>query len=153
MFSKNKETISFNQVKILTSSTEELNAQNLINCCLCGNIFEFKKILSNLYSNTINYLQILKPFSRKVERLIKIKKIENKFQNIDTLVNQLRPPIFWKEKPLIKQQLKIWKQKELIELITKLNVIELECKKNNDLSNLIFLDFFAKICKKASNFS
>ena len=82
-----------------------------------------------------------------------MKKIEKSYNNIDNLINSSKPTIFWKEKPIIKKQLCIWKLDELKKIIYEINDIEILCKKKPQLSKIIFLEFFSKICKKASSYS
>ena len=145
--------ISYHQVQELTNSVQSIKFEYLVNSCMSGDGLHFRKILSELYLDTVNYIMILKMFSRKIEKLINIKKQEKKFSNIEILINQMKPAIFWKEKPLIKKQLKIWKLKDLIELISELNIVELQCKKNNNSSSIIFGKFIIDIYRKANSYS
>ena len=82
-----------------------------------------------------------------------MKEIEKDHKNIDNLINSSKPPIFWKEKPLVKKQLSIWKKDDLKTTIYEINDIELLCKKNPQVSKIIFFNFFSKICTKANSFS
>ena len=74
-------------------------------------------------------------------------------KNLESLLSAARPPIFWKEKPLIKKQLTIWSFNKLKKVFNEIKDVELMCKKNPNLSRIIFFNFFTKICKKANNFS
>ena len=125
----------------------------LVNECLCGNIFQYKRILSELYVNTINQILLLRILSNKIHRLMKIKEQENRSNNLDNLINTSKPAIFWKEKPLVKKQLSVWSLEDLKKTIVDINNTELLCKKNPQISNSIFFSFFSKICVQASNFS
>ena len=92
--------------------------------------------------------------SNKIHRLLKIKQqATQSTNNIDMLINDCKPIIFWKEKPLIKKQLSIWNLNDLRIIINDINNTELLCKKNPQISNSIFFNFFSEICKKASSFS
>ena len=91
--------------------------------------------------------------SNKVQRLLNIKEQSNDSINFDNLINNTKPPIFWKEKPLIRKQLSIWNLTDLKKIINGINNTELLCKKNPQVSKVIFFDFFLKICVKANNFS
>ena len=82
-----------------------------------------------------------------------MKEIESNYTNLDNLINSSKPPIFWKEKPIIKKQLTIWSLRELKNTINEINNTELLCKKNPQISKLIFFNFFTKICNKANNYS
>ena len=57
------------------------------------------------------------------------------------------------EKPLVKKQLLIWNLNELKVIVDEINNTEILCKKNPQLSKLIFFNFFTNICKKANNYS
>ena len=91
--------------------------------------------------------------SNKINRLLNIKKTEKKYNDLDGLLNALKPPIFWKEKPIVKKQLNIWKTSDLKNIISEINKAELLCKKNPQVSKIVFFNFFTRICKKASSYS
>ena len=149
----NNNKITFEKFKILTNSNEKIKADNLINNCLSGNKYELKKNLSEIYLDSFDYIWFLKILSMKIQRLVRIKNLEKESKNYETLINNLKPPVFWKEKPILKQQLMIWKIENLDEIIAKINQIELDCKKNNEISSIIFLNFFNNICIQANNSS
>ena len=96
---------------------------------------------------------LLRILSSKVQRLLNIKSQEDKFDDLENLINNSKPTIFWKEKPIVKKQLSIWKPKDLKKIISDINNTEFLCKKNPNLASIIFLDFFLKVCVKANNFS
>ena len=52
-----------------------------------------------------------------------MKAIEKDFNNVDGLINSAKPPIFWKEKPIIKKQLTIWNFHDLQKIIYDLQSI------------------------------
>ena len=106
-----------------------------------------------MYLNTINQVFLLRILSNKVHRLLNIKKDEKKYNNVDSLVNSIKPSIFWKEKPSVKKQIGIWSTQDLNKTIDEINDIEILCKKNPQISKIIFFNFFSKICKRASNYS
>tara|TARA_B100000029_G_C17586390_1_gene961259 strand:+ start:567 stop:1586 length:1020 start_codon:yes stop_codon:yes gene_type:complete len=152
-YALNKKTIDLDEIKALINFSGDYKSEIFINECLCGNISQYKKILSEIYMNAINQIYIFRILSKKIQRLLKIKESEDKFDNLDKMINESKPPIFWKEKPLIKKQLSIWNLNDLRNLITEINQTELLCKKNPNISKIIFFDFFSKICTKAKNFS
>tara|TARA_B100000686_G_C16786880_1_gene975832 strand:- start:2236 stop:3252 length:1017 start_codon:yes stop_codon:yes gene_type:complete len=152
-YSLNKKKLELQDIKSLINFSGDYKSDIFINECLCGNISQFKKILSELYVSTINQISLLRILSNKSHRLLKIKEKVNKTNNLDNLINMSKPAIFWKEKPLVKKQLTIWSLNDLKEMIDEINTTELLCKKNPQISASIFLNFFTSICKKASNFS
>ena len=152
-FALNNKNLGMEEIKAITNFSGEIKSDNLVNQCLSGNILQYKKILSELYINTVNQIFFLRILGNKVQRLIKIKEQLNKTKNVENLLNTLKPPIFWKEKPIVKKQLDIWNINDLKNTVHEINNIELLCKKNPNISKIIFFNFFTNICKKASNFS
>jgi len=152
-YSLNKKSLGLHEIKTLINFSGDYKSDILINECLCGNISQYKKIISELYVNTVNQILLLRILSNKIHRLLKIKEQKNKSNNIDSLINSSKPTIFWKEKPLVKKQLSIWSLNDLQKVIGGINNTELLCKKNPQISYSIFLNFFSEICKKANNFS
>ena len=152
-YSLNKKNIGLDEIKFLANFSGEYKSDILINECLCGNLNQYKKILSELYTTTINQILLFRMFANKIQRLLKIKIKESNSNSLDSAMSSAKPPIFWKEKPLVKRQLMIWNLNDLKKLIVEINNTELLCKKNPQLSKVIFFDFFSKICKKANNYS
>ena len=72
------------------------------------------------------------------------------YNNIDTLINEIKPIIFWKEKPIVRKQLTVWKINDLKKMIYQINNIEISCKKNPHSSAPILFNFLTGLCKKAS---
>ena len=82
-----------------------------------------------------------------------MKELETNYNNLDSLISASKPPIFWKEKPIVKKQLTIWSLKDLKTTIEEINDTEVLCKKNPQISKIIFFNFSTKLCKKANNYS
>jgi len=152
-YSLNKKKIEIDEIKLLINFSGDYKSDIFVNECLCGNIAQYKKIISELYVNTINQILLLRILSNKIHRLLKIKEQNNDQENLENLLNSCKPPIFWKEKPIIKKQLSLWKLNDLKKIIQDINNTEILCKKNPNISNSIFLNLFLEICKKASSFS
>jgi DNA polymerase-3 subunit delta len=152
-FAINKKSLDVDEVKKLINFSGEYKPDNLINECLSGNISEYKKIIAELYTNTINQILFLRILNSKVQKLLKMKATEKDFNNVDGLINSAKPPIFWKDKPTIKKQLTIWNFHDLQKIIYDIDNTELLCKKNPQIAKVIFFKFFNSICKKASNYS
>ncbi len=152
-YSLNKKKVELYEIKFLINFAGDYKSDILINECLCGNISQYKKIISELYINTVNQILLLRILSNKVQRLLNIKEQANKSNNLDMLINVSKPAIFWKEKPLVKKQLSIWSLNDLKKIINGINNTELLCKQKPQISKAIFFNFFLKICVKANNFS
>ena len=80
-----------------------------------------------------------------------INKNTSHLQNIDQIITNFKPPIFWKEKDLVKQQAKIWAEENLNDLIKNTNNLELQIKENPSISILLLTNFIIEKTLKPSN--
>ena len=62
---------------------------------------------------------------RKSKNLLNLVKQLDINNNIDYTINSAKPPIFWKEKDVIKKQMQNWKTDNIKELIEDINQCEL----------------------------
>ena len=152
-FALNKQMVSYDQVKELTNMVGNYQNDYIVNICLNGDKKKLNKILRENNFSFEDFLILLKIFSKKIHRLLKIKIFNRLEKNLDQIFNQIRPPIFWKEKEDVKKQVRLWNEKKLNLIIKKINEIELNCKKNHELSTNITLDFLSTVCNKVNNYS
>ena len=146
-----KKSIEFSEIIKLTNLSENYNITDLVNQCIVKNKKKTLHILNENNSVLEDNILILKTFLYKLKRLKKLKdelKIKN---NIDNIISSFRPPIFWKEKDLIKQQLKILSLSQIKILIRKVCNLELLIKKNSELSNRIINNFIFENLELPSN--
>ena len=59
------------KLKRLINFSGDYKSDILINECLCGNVTQYKKIISELYINTINQILLLRILSNKNTKIIK----------------------------------------------------------------------------------
>ena len=71
--------------------------------------------------------------------------------NIDSAVSSFKPTIFWKDKPVILQQLKKWNQEKLEKILAKISETEILMKKNSYIRNdIVIKDLIINITRTAS---
>ena len=70
----------------------------------------------------------------KTKRLLKLKKNMEIGGSIDQIISSFRPPIFWKDKNTVKNQILNWSRSDAENLIYKISNIEILVKKNSDNS-------------------
>ena len=152
-FALDKQMVSYDQVKELTNMVGNYQNDYIVNICLNGDKKKLNKILRENNFSFEDFLILLKIFSKKIHRLLKIKIFNRLEKNLDQIFNQIRPPIFWKEKEDVKKQVRLWNEKKLNLIIKKINEIELNCKKNHELATNITLDFLSTVCDEVNNYS
>ena len=67
---------------------------------------------------------ITRIYLTKLKRLLKIKTEQQKSKNLDNVISSFKPPIFWKEKDIVKEQIKKLDYNQIKKLIIKTNDIE-----------------------------
>ena len=151
-FSKNGKKITTKILIKLINLVENHDISKLIDHCLAKNITKTIKILNeNNFSNE-DCIVIIKTFLNKAKRIHKLSKEFEINNNINLTISSAKPPIFWKDKEIVKEQIFKWKPKNIIQLIFKLSEIELSIKKNFNNSVNLTTDFIlSEILDKANS--
>ena len=150
-FSLNKKKINLQEIIKLTNLADNYNASELIDHSLAKNTRKTVTILSeNNYSDEDNII-IIRTLLTKLKRLVKIYELIDGKNNIEQAVSSFKPTIFWKDKPLVVQQMKSWRKNKLENLIYESNKIELLIKKNSSVGKNILSDFIINNSKKINN--
>ena len=150
-FLLDKDKISFNEILKLTNLAENYSVNELVDSCLAKNSKKTINILNENNYSTEDCILIIKTFLIKAKRLNKLKSQTKENENIDQLITSFKPPIFWKDKEIIKEQVKNWTLKKVENLIYKINEIELLVKKNSSNSINILFDFIITQSNKTNN--
>ena len=109
--------------------------------CLSKNLKKVINILNENNYSTDDSVSILRVMLTKTKRLLKLKEATKNRNSIDDAISNYKPPIFWKDKEIVKLHMKYWSLKSTNELIFKLNEIELIVKKQTANSINILCDF------------
>ena len=138
--SKNKKKLETDDILKLTNLSENYSASELTDNCLNKNRKKTLNILNENIPSSEDNILILKTFLYKLKRLRKLRINLDENNNLEKTINSFRPPIFWKDKDLIKQQIKKWKVDDIDKFIVEVNDTERLIKKNPQISNLILND-------------
>ena len=150
-FSSNKKNINLQDILKLTNLADNYGADELIDHSLAKNTRKTVTILNeNNYSDEDNII-IIRTLLSKLKRLVKIYELIDGKNNIENAIASFKPPIFWKDKPLVIQQIKAWQGNELKNLIYQTNEIEFLIKKNSNSGKYILFDFIINNSKKINN--
>ena len=150
-YSLNKKKINLEEIIKLTNLADNYSASELVDHSLAKNTRKTVTILNeNNYSDEDNII-IIRTLLAKLKRLVKIYELVDEKNNIEQAISACKPPIFWKDKPLVAQQIKSWNKNNLKNLIYKTNEIELLIKKNSAIAKNILSNFIINNSKKANN--
>ena len=131
-----KKLTQSNLLKLINIS-ENYSISELVDNCLAKNKNKINNILNeNNFSNE-DCVVIVRTFINKSKKILKLSNEFDINKNLDLTISSAKPPIFWKDKEITKQQLSKWKPENIKNLIYELSEIELKIKKN--LNNSIYL--------------
>lgn len=149
-FFLNKE---INSVKLeeLLNLRENNNFNQLNDMAIIGEKNVTNKLLNNSnleQEKSVFYINIIS------KRLNKLKEcLEHSTQtNLDSIIDNLKPPVFWKDKPILKKQIKKWNTKKINKAIEETYIVELQLKSNASIDkNLLVKNTIIKICNIANS--
>ena len=150
-FAKSRKRISTEDIFKLSNLAGNHNASELTDNCLAKNIKKTANILNeNNYSNE-DCILIVRTLLNKTKRLLKLQEEVKKNKSIEQVITNFKPPIFWKDKEIVKQQMNHWPLEKINNMIGNINEIELLIKKNSANSLNILSDFIINQTNKANN--
>ena len=136
-----KKTLDVEDVIKLSNIAENYTVFELSDNYLAKNSKKVSNILNENNYSSEDCILIIRTILNKSKRLLKIRTEIDNNKNIDQVLSNFKPPIFWKEKDIIKKQVKLWSSKEIKELIFKINSLEISVKKNS-INSLLFVSDF-----------
>ena len=150
-FISDKSKIEIKDLLKLTNLAENYSVSELIDSCLAKNKKKTINILNENNYSLEDCILIIRTFLIKSKRLLKLSEMMKTKRDIDSIIASFKPPIFWKDKEIIKLQMKSWTYDNLENLIYKINETELLIKKNSNSSINILSNFIIEQTTIVSN--
>ena len=150
-YSREKLVIGSEEILKLTNLAENYNFSELADCCLAKNKKRTINILNENNTSSDDNILILKTFLYKLKRLKKLKKELEIKKNPDIVISSFKPPIFWKDKDVVKEQLRVWSLRQIQSLIKNVIHLELLVKKNSQISSHLVNDFILEKLVQSNN--
>ncbi len=140
-YSQSNKEITFEVVKKLSNLAENFGVNELADNYLSKNKKNIIKILNeNNYSDD-DCILILRTILNKSKRLLNILENYKKNENLDDVISKTKPPIFWKDKEVVKRQANTWELKDLKTKMFQINEVETLVKSNSKNSLNLVSDF------------
>ena len=141
IYMHDKKNINLEEIHKLTNLAENFSINELVDTSLLKNSQKTSEIINESNYKSEDGILILRTFLQKTKRLLNLYEKQNEQINFDTLINDYKPPIFWKDKPIVKRQLENWSKSKIKELIVKINKTEVFLKKNSSNSLMLIFNF------------
>ena len=149
LYKKNK--IDIDSVSKLVNFSENFSVSELVDNCLAQDKKKLIKIINENNYTHDDCMLILRTLLIKSKRIYQILNDIEKNADIETAIRNFKPIIFWKDKDIVKKQVKIWSKSSIENLIKKANDTELLIKKNSDTSLNFVYDFILNISTNSNN--
>ena len=149
-----KKKLSTEDILKISNLVENHEISELVDNCLAKNQKKIINIMSENNFNNEDCIIIVRIFLNKLKRLSNLIINYTNNKDLDKTITNAKPPIFWKDKQLVKAQINKWSYEQIKKLIFEINEIELQIKQNklnpiNVVSNFILDKSFLKISNKS----
>ena len=141
IFALNKKKVTESDLFKLSNLIEDYSISELVDSCLSKNGKKTIHILNENNFATDECMLITRTFVNKLKRNLKLSKDYKVTRDINKTIINAKPPIFWKDKEVVKNQIMKWTPDQIIKLLSEVNDIEYEIKKNNSISLKIISNF------------
>ena len=119
---------------------------------LNGNKINTNKLLADTVFEIENNIYYLNSINQRINRLSEIENMKQENSNIESLVSDLKPPVFWKDKQILIEQSRKWNKKKIQEALKKTYNAELEIKSNSSIrKDLLIKNLIIELCATASS--
>lgn len=150
LFSINNKITDVNIIK-LSNLSENFKISEIIDNCLIKNKKKTSTMINENNFSADESIIFTRILLQKAKKLLNLSTIYEKNNDLEQTISNAKPPIFWKEKEIIKGQLKLWNPQKIKSLIFNINKIELEIKKNINSSIIILINFILEISSSDVN--
>ena len=150
-YTKNGKKVTSEDIMKITNLIENHSVSELVDNCLAKNNKKIINILNENNFNNEDCILITRTLLNKSKKVLQLTQEFENNKNIELTISSAKPPIFWKDKEITKQQIKNWKPKSIRNLIYELIDIELLIKKNLNNSLNLITDFILEQSSSGSN--
>jgi DNA polymerase III subunit delta len=139
-------------ISLITDNTN-INLNKIIQLCSTGKIQEALFSYDKIYENSSTDINITRLFIKYFKIIEKILLAFENGYNISETINNMKPPIFFKDRPLLTFQCQLWSLKKVNLILKRLIEIELKCKLNIYPNKILLSQFIlstALMAKKSA---
>ena len=131
--------IKIEKLPELLNNNNNLDFNDVRDSCFEGNREKLNNNLSNVIFQNENSYFYLSVLITRIEKLIKLNEELKIEKSLERAIDKIKPPIFWKDKPIFLKQIRIWNKKKLIDAKKMLFDTEINIKKNGNSNNTILI--------------
>ncbi len=119
---------------------------------LNGNKINTNRLLADTVFEVENNIYYLNSINQRINRLNEIENLKQDNSNVESLISNLKPPVFWKDKPMLIEQSRKWNKNKIQKALKKTYNTELEIKSNTSIrKDLLLKNLIIELCATANS--
>ena len=119
---------------------------------LNGNKNKTNRLLADTFFEAENNIYYLNSINQRINKLNEIENMKQENSNIESLISNLKPPVFWKDKPMLIEQTRKWNKNKIKAALKKTYSTEIEIKSNSSIrKDLLIKNLIIELCATASS--
>ncbi len=144
--------IDLNKIDLLLNIRTSDDFNLLKDEALNGNKINTNRLLADTIFEVENNIYYLNSINQRINRLNEIENMKHENSNIESLISNLKPPVFWKDKPILIEQSKKWNKNKIQAALKKTYNAEIEIKSNSSIrKDLLIKNLIIELCATASS--
>ena len=151
LFLQDKKKIDKFTLSKIINLADDHSLSEIVDNTLLKNKNQVSKMLNENNFVFEDMIILIRSFLKNIKRLLNLKAQLGAKDNINEIIQNYKPPIFWKDKEIVKRQSELWEKSELILLIKKTNDTELMLKKNSQIYKQIIGNFINNFFERVNN--
>ena len=151
IFLSNNKDVTEEMILKVISKNEDVSLNKVIECCTNGNVSDALMYFENIYENKGTSISLIRMFVSHFKLIEKILLLFKTKKNLINVIENLRPPIFFKKKEFVIIQCKVWNLKLIKIILDRLIELELKCKLNNLTEKTLLSQFILSTSVLARN--
>ena len=151
LFLQDKKKIDKFTLSKIINLADDHSLNEIVDNTLLKNKNQVSKMLNENDFVFEDMIILIRSFLKNIKRLLNLKAQLGAKDNINEIIQNYKPPIFWKDKEIVKRQSELWEKSELILLIKKTNDTELMLKKNSQIYKQIIGNFINNFFERVNN--
>ena len=142
--------ISLSSLVELLNRNDNLDITSLKDSALNGNKQKTNRLLNDTVlenDKIIYYINLLYQRLNKLNEILSVKNLP-----LEKTIDNIKPTIFWKDKPVVKEQAKKWDRTKINLMLKKIFNIEIMIKSNSNIQkDILFKKLIIDICEIANS--
>ena len=151
LFLQDKKKIDKFTLSKIINLADDHSLSEIVDNTLLKNKNQVSKMLNENNFVFEDMIILIRSFLKNIKRLVNLKAQLGAKDKINEIIQNYKPPIFWKDKEIVKRQLELWEKNELFLLIKKTNNTELMLKKNSQIYKQIIGNFINNFFERFNN--